>query len=360
MVGPELAQLDVLAAQVVRVAASVPGVVDLRSRAQAGTPALAVTLDASRLGRHAVRASDALEAIATGYGGTVVGQVQRQEHRIEVVATLPPQWRERPELLAQVPLSGVDGSRTTLGEVARIAPAEGRYSIDHDGGRRRVAVGFNVAGRSAAAVVAELRARLAQQIALPARTFLELGGVAAAEAAARRELWLYGALALLAIAMVVGLAFRRRAHVPMLLLNLPFALLGGILAMALTGIGLSIGSLIGLVTVFGISARNAILLLAHYEHLVFAEGAAWNAELAWRGVGERLRPVLMTALATGLGLVPLALGVGRAGHEIEAPLAIVVLGGLLSSTALTLLVLPALAARWRFDEAAASDAEELR
>lgn len=360
VVGPDLAQLDQLAAQVVRVAASVAGVVDLRSRAQTGTPALAVTLDTLRMGQHGVRASDALEAIATTYGGTVVGQVQRQDHRIEVVATLPTPWRERPELLAQVPLSGVDGSRTTLGQVAVIAPVEGRYSIDHDGGRRRVAVGFNVAGRSAAAVVAELQSRLARQVALPARTFLEMGGVAEAEAAARRELWLYGALSLVAITMVVGMAFRRRAHVPMLLLNLPFALLGGIVAMALTGVGVSIGSLIGLVTVFGISARNAILLLAHYEHLVCVEGEAWNAELAWRGASERLRPVLMTALATGLGLVPLALGVGRAGHEIEAPMAIVVLGGLLSSTALTLLVLPALAARWRFHVAAATDVEELR
>ncbi|MDX2300195.1 MAG: efflux RND transporter permease subunit [Xanthomonadaceae bacterium] len=360
VVGPDLAQLDLLAAQVARVAASVPGVVDLRSRSQAAAPALAVTLDALRLGEHAVRAADALEAIATAYGGTVVGQVQRQDHRVDVVATLPSQWRERPELLAQVPLSGVDGSRTTLGQVGRIAPVEGRYSIDHDGGRRRVAVGFNVAGRSAAMVVAELRSRLARQIELPERTFLEVGGVAEAEAAARRELWLYGVLASLAIAMVVGMAFRRRVHVPMLLLNLPFALLGGILAMALTGIGLSIGSLIGLVTVFGISARNAILLLAHYEHLVCEEGEAWSAELAWRGASERLRPVLMTALATGLGLVPLALGIGRAGHEIEAPMAIVVLGGLLSSTALTMLVLPVLAARWRFNAVATGDAEQTR
>lgn len=348
VVGPDLAQLDRLAAQVAHLAASVPGVVDVRSRSQAGTPALAVALDAQRMSQHSVRVADVLDAIATAYSGTLLGQVQREDHRINVVATLPPQWRTRPELLAQLALTGVDGSRTTLGEVAHIGPTEGRYSIDHDGGRRRVAVGFNVAGRSAAAVVAQLQKVLARQVTLPERTFFEFGGVAQAEAAARRELWLYGAIALLAIGITVGMAFRRRVHVGMLLLNLPFSLLGGIIAMAITGIGLSIGSLIGLVTVFGISARNAILLLAHYEHLVCEEGAVWNDALAWRGASERLRPVLMTALATSLGLIPLALGVGRAGHEIESPMAIVVLGGLLSSTALTLLVLPALATRFRF------------
>lgn len=354
VVGPELAQLDRLAAQVARVAASVPGVVDVRSRSQTGTPALAVSLDAQRMSLHSLRVADVLDTIATTYAGTVLGQVQREDHRIDVVATLPPPWRTRPELLARLALTGADGSRTTLGEVAHIGPSEGRYSIDHDGGRRRVAVGFNVAGRSAAAVVAQLQKTLAQQVTLPARTFFEFGGVAEAEAAAQRELWLYGAIALLAIGITVGMAFRRRAHVGMLLLNLPFSLLGGIVAMAITGIGLSIGSLIGLVTVFGISARNAILLLAHYEHLVCEEGALWNDELAWRGASERLRPVLMTALATSLGLIPLALGVGRAGHEIESPMAIVVLGGLLSSTALTLLVLPALATRFRFAVARAT------
>ena len=128
-------------------------------------------------------------------------------------------------------------------------------------------------------------------------------------------------------------------------------MIGGIAAIAITGVGLSIGALVGLITVFGISARNAILLLAHYDHLRTAEGEDWTPTLVWRGASERLRPVLMTALVTALGLVPLALGVGKPGHEIEAPMAIAVLGGLVTSTILTLLVLPAVAKRHSYPSA---------
>jgi Cu/Ag efflux pump CusA len=129
------------------------------------------------------------------------------------------------------------------------------------------------------------------------------------------------------------------------LANLPFSLLGSIAAIALSGVGLSIGTLVGLVTVFGVSSRNSILLLAHYEHLMDVEGHAWNRATALRGASERLVPILMTALVTALGLAPLALGLGRAGYEIEAPMAITVLGGLATSTALNLLVLLGFAER---------------
>ena len=131
-----------------------------------------------------------------------------------------------------------------------------------------------------------------------------------------------------------------------MLANLPFSMIGSILAVGLTGIGLSIGTLVGLVTVFGISSRNAILLLAHYEHLVDEEGESWNRETMLRGARERLVPILMTALVTGLGLAPLIIGLGHAGYEIEGPMAITVLGGLVSSTILNLLVMPALAERF--------------
>jgi Cu/Ag efflux pump CusA len=157
---------------------------------------------------------------------------------------------------------------------------------------------------------------------------------------------LYSGLALALIVMILFVAFHWRANSWLVLANLPFSFIGSVLAIAVTGVGITLGSVVGLVTVFGVSARNAILQLAHYEHLVEIEGLPWNAEVILRGANERLIPILMTAAVTALGLAPLAFGVHRPGQEIEGPMAITVLGGLLSSTLLNLAVLPALAQRY--------------
>lgn len=149
---------------------------------------------------------------------------------------------------------------------------------------------------------------------------------------------------------------RTRPSRPPSLANLPFALVGGVLAVFVTGGALSLGALVGFVTLFGITTRNAIMLVSHYDHLVRVEGAAWGLDTAIRGATERFSPVLMTALVTGIGLVPLAVGSGTPGREIEGPLAVVILGGLFTSTVLTLFVLPTLALRFgQFDRAAAPD-----
>ena len=146
--------------------------------------------------------------------------------------------------------------------------------------------------------------------------------------------------------MILFMSFHWRANGWLVLANLPFSLIGSVLAIAVTGIGISLGTAVGLVTVFGVSARNAILQLAHYEHLVEVEHAPWNLDLVIRGANERLVPILMTAAVTALGLAPLAVGMNRPGQEIEGPMAVTVLGGLLSSTLLNLFVLPALAQRY--------------
>jgi len=146
--------------------------------------------------------------------------------------------------------------------------------------------------------------------------------------------------------MILFICFQWRSNTWLVLANLPFSLIGSVIAIALIGGGLSLGAMVGLVTVFGVSARNAILLLAHYEHLVEEEGAPWTAATILRGAQERLVPILMTAAVTALGLLPLALGMNQPGQEIEGPMAVTVLGGLLSSTILNLVVLPALAERF--------------
>jgi Cu/Ag efflux pump CusA len=233
-----------------------------------------------------------------------------------------------------------------LAQIADITPTEDRYSIEHDGGQRRVSVTFNVNQGSLAGTVQRAQRTIAQQLKLPANVFLEFTGAAEAEAQARTELALYSTVALGLILLILFVALHWHVNSWLVMANLPFSLIGSVLAIALTGIGISLGSVVGLVTVFGVSARNAILQLAHYEHLVEVEGAAWSLDTVIRGANERLVPILMTAAVTALGLAPLALGLHQPGQEIEGPMAITVLGGLVSSTLLNLLVLPALAFRY--------------
>jgi Cu/Ag efflux pump CusA len=201
--------------------------------------------------------------------------------------------------------------------------------------------------------VAEARRTLIAQVALPPGTYMSFSGAAEAAAAARTQLLNHSAIAAVGSVLLLALVLGKASNVILVLLNVPFALVGGVAAVALISAfgeagegGLNLGSLVGFVTLFGITMRNSIMLMSQYEHLVQVDGAIWNLETAVRGAAERYVPILMTALVTGLGLLPLALGSGEAGREIEGPMAIVILGGLVTSTILNLLVLPALALRF--------------
>ena len=193
----------------------------------------------------------------------------------------------------------------------------------------------------------------------PAGVYADVGGSGTAQREARNELLRNSLLAAAGIVMLLWLAFGEATRLALVLANLPFALVGGVLAVFVTGGLLSLGSLVGFVTLFGIATRNAVMLVSHYDHLVGREGVPWGPEAATRGAIERLGPILMTALVTGLGLLPLAIGSGDPGREIEGPMAIVILGGLITSTLLTLFVLPTLALRiGRFTDRRDFDAEE--
>ena len=204
----------------------------------------------------------------------------------------------------------------------------------------------NVAGRDVNSFVGEIKERIGANILLPAGSYIEFRGTAQAQAASARELLIHSAIAALAIVLLLSMVLGTMRNLTLVLINLPFALIGGVLAVFATGGGLSIGSLVGFVTVFGITLRNAVMLLSHYEHLVRVDGMTWNHQTAERGAQERLAPILMTALVTALGLLPLAIGSGAPGREIEGPMALVILGGLVSSTAINLLLLPTLAGRF--------------
>lgn len=343
--GTELAGLDNVADHIVTALQGERGITDLQFKRQDDTPVLSIEPEAERLAAAGLKTQDVLEAVESAYSGAVVGQTFSGVRTVGVVVRLPKELRNRPEQLGRLLVAGAYGP-IPLAQVARLFLAEDRYTIEHEGGQRRVSVTFNVAGRSLKDAVDEARQRIARSVALPSGTFLEFTGAAEAERQTRLQLLSFsgGALALVVIILLVSLHWPVNGWLVMA--NLPFSLLGGVLAIAVSGVGLSLGALVGLVTVFGISARNAILQLAHYEHMVEREGAAWDLVSVVRGANERLTPILMTATVTALGLAPLAVGLHSPGQEIEAPMAITVLGGLVSSTLLNLLVLPVLAHRY--------------
>jgi Cu/Ag efflux pump CusA len=278
-----------------------------------------------------------------------VGQTFSGTRIVDAVLLLPEDLRHRPEQLDKLMVSSPFGA-VPLSQLAHLTLTADRYSIEHDGGQRRITVTFNVSGRALQDAVAEAQRKIASSVALPPGFFVEFTGAAEAEQQTRNQLLLYSALALALILGVLLVAFRWRANSWLVLVNLPFSLIGGVLAIVVSGIGISLGSVVGLVTVFGVSARNAILQLAHYEHLVEIESAPWNMATVLRGANERLVPILMTAAVTALGLAPLAFSLRQPGQEIEGPMAVTVLGGLVSSTLLNLVVLPALAGRFSRSE----------
>jgi Cu/Ag efflux pump CusA len=303
---------------------------------------LAIQLRPEALLASGLEAQEVLDTLQTAYSGATVGQTFSGTRTVDAVLLLPEALRQQPAQLGQLMISGPMGP-VALSQVARIIVTQDRYSIEHDGGQRRVSVTFNVKGAALQSVVQRAAGAIAANVVLPPGVYTEFTGAAAEETQTRNELLLYSGLALVLIGMILFVAFSWRANSFLVLANLPFALVGSVAVIALTGIGLSLGSVVGLVTVFGVSARNAILQLAHYEHLVEVEGAPWNTAMVIRGANERLVPILMTAAVTALGLAPLAFGLNLPGQEIEGPMAVTVLGGLVSSTLLNLFVLPALA-----------------
>jgi CzcA family heavy metal efflux pump len=343
--GDDLDALDRIGDRIAAVLAADQGVVDVQFKRQSGTPAIGIELLPQALAESGLTAQDVLDAVETAYAGAAVGQTFSRTRSVDAVLLLPDALRHRPEQLAQLMISGPFGA-VPLSQVVRLSVSDDRYSIEHDGGQRRISVTFNVSGRGLQDAVSEAKQRIARAVRMPPGFFIEFTGAAEAENKTRNELALYSGIALAVILMVLFISFQWRANSWLVLINLPFSLIGGVLAIAATGIGISLGSIVGLVTVFGVSARNAILQLAHYEHIVGIESSRWDLATVLRGANERLIPILMTAVVTALGLVPLVAGLNQPGEEIEGPMAVTVLGGLVSSTILNLLVLPALANRF--------------
>ena len=344
--GDDLDQLDATAREVASQLSGIPGHADVQVKSPPGAPVLAVHLRPDRLTQYGFRPLEILEAVETAYQGTTIAQMVRGNRTHDLAVILAESSRRDPETVGNLLLTNGDGLRLPLHELADIELTNGRPSIQHEGSRRRQTVTCNVDQRGVSDFVQEARQYITEKVKLPNGVYLEWSGAAEAESAAHRELLLHSLGAFVLVIMLLSLVFSRANHILLVLANLPFALVGGVLAVFAGGSILSIGSLVGFVTLFGISTRNSIMLISHYQHLIAEENAPWSLETVARGAGERLLPILMTALVTALGVLPLALGSGEAGREIEGPMALVILGGLITSTLLNLLVLPALAWNW--------------
>jgi len=342
--GNNLDELDREAAQIARVLASVPGGSEVQVQSPPGMPEILVRLRKDDLARWGLDPLTVLDVVRTAYGTEVVGQTYDGNRVFDVSVVLASSSRPQVTEIGALPLRSPDGNFVTLSQLADIQESSGRYVVLHQGARRVQTITCNVRGRAVDSFVQEAQKRISG-ITLPASTYVEFSGTAAAQAQSRRDLLLNSLLAGLGIILLLSVVMGNHRNLLLVLLNLPFALVGGVLAALVTGGNLSLGSLVGFVTLFGITLRNSIMLISHYEHLVEMEGMSWGLDTALRGASERLAPILMTALVTGLGLLPLAVGSGDPGREIEGPMATVILGGLVTSTLLNLLVLPTLALR---------------
>lgn len=354
--GSDLDGLDRTARAVARALNGVPGVKEVTLQSPPGQPQLTIRLRKAALVRWGFDPVDVLDAIRAAYAGDTVGQAYQGNQVFDVVLILDAKDRRSVIDVGKLLLRAPDGTLVPLGQLAGIYESSGRSQILHQGGLRVASVTFNIAGAATSAVARAARRRIASQVRLPAGTYIQFAGSAEEQAHAQRNLFLDSIMAAVGIVILLSIVTGNWRNLLLVLANLPFALVGGVLAVFGTGGLLTLGSTVGFVTVFGITVRNSILMIAHYEHLVAVEGMPWDTATAIRGAADRLPPILMTSLVTGLGLLPLAIGSGAAGREIEGPMAIVILGGLLTSMALNLLVLPTLALRFgRFER----DVDEL-
>ena len=344
--GNDLDVLDSKAREVMRVLSAVPGAVGVSLQEPPGTPQLVVRFRPGQLARYGLAPVDVLESIQAAFEGVAVAQIYEGNRVYDVSVSLAPGSRQRLANVGALLVRNSQGSAVALSQLADIVQTAGRSQIAHSGGQRLQTVTSGIRGRTASEFTSDAQARIKQQVKMPEGTYAVFAGEAQARARSQRDLLVNSALAAVGIFVLLFLALRSIRATLLVLLNLPFALVGGVVTVLLAGGALSLGSLVGFVTLFGITLRNSIMLISHYQHLVDEEGMEWGPDAALRGASERIVPILMTAVVTALGLLPLALFSGEPGNEIEGPMAFIILGGLVTSTVLNLLVLPALALRF--------------
>ncbi|MFC1596877.1 efflux RND transporter permease subunit, partial [Planctomycetota bacterium] len=339
--GPDLAGLRETAHEVERAMGEVPGIINLKVEHQVLVPQLEVRLRPEAAERFGLTPGQVRRAATTLVKGTKVGEVYQQQKIYDVAVWGRPELRSDPAALRELLVETPSGGHVPLGDVAEVALVATPNTIKREGASRRIDVTCNVEGRDLGSVAREIEQRVGS-MPFERGYHPEFLGEYAAQIQSRNRLIAVGALALVGIIVILHTDFRSPRLVLLVLLSSPFALFGGVAGAWFGGGAISLGSLVGFVTVLGISTRNGIMLISHYRHLEEKEGMPFGTSLVLRGAEERLAPILMTALTTALALLPLIVAGNKPGHEIEYPMALVIVGGLVSSTLLNLLLMPAL------------------
>jgi CzcA family heavy metal efflux pump len=342
IMGRDLPTLYRVAAQVQQQMGGVPGVVDLSLEQQPTIPFARVRLDRASVAQHGLSAHAVTEAMDIALAGEEVAAVRDGDRRFALVVKLPDEERESMERLRGLRVSIPSGGSVPLSALARVERDSGPGRISRENVQRKVVVMANVAGADVVGVVEQIRQRVAARVPLPDGVHVEYGGQFESAQQAQRTIALLGLLVLLGVFALVLSVLHSARDALLVLLNLPLALIGGVVGVYLSGAVVSVATLIGFVTLFGVATRNGLMLVTHIQHLVDEEGVRDPVEAVRRGALERLAPVLMTALASALALIPLALRAGEPGAEIQSPMAVVILCGLVSSTILNMIVVPAL------------------
>ncbi len=344
--GNSLAELDEKARAVAAVMQGIPGATDIQLRSPPGTPVVNIQLDLQRIQHYGLRPAQVMDAVQAAYAGRVVGRHYADNQPYAVAVILPKLNREDPQLLGDLPLRSAEGVLISLAQVANIYQTEGRYNILHQQARRYQAVTCNVKQDDLGVFLATLEANIAQQVVLSQGMYLEYTGAAVEQSAAKKALWIQALFVSMGVLLLIYMAIGNLQQLVLTLCNLPFSLLGGVAAIVLTGASFSVGSMVGFITLFGITVRNSIMLLSHYQYLVHVEQKPWNFATMLQGAEERLPSILMTALVTALAMFPIAFNSDNPGREIMGPMAAIIIGGLASSTILNLLLLPVILLRY--------------
>jgi len=340
--GDDLGTLRRLGEKAREAVSQVPGAVDVSLEQQMDVPVVRFVLNRTAIARYGLHPGDVGEAIETSFAGATVGRVLQSGTAFDLVVKFDAVHGSDFERIADLPVDTPSSGQVPLRLLADVRREQGPNMILRENVQRRIVISSNVAGRDLGSVVDDIRAQIAKSVPMPAGYRVEYGGQFESQHSATERL---GGLSIAVIAglfMLLVLAFGSARDASLVMVNLPLALIGGVAGVFLAGGVLSVASMIGFITLFGIATRNGIMLVSHIRHLMSEEGVTDFRAAVERGAMERLVPILMTALAAGLALIPLALGGGKSGSEIQTPMAIVILCGLMTSTLLNIVVLPTL------------------
>lgn len=336
--GTDLSRMQAIGTDIRAAVGHIDGLVDVNVEQQTETPQLQIRADRGRLARYGIGIEQFNAFVANAFVGQKMADIYEGQRSFDLVLRLDDRYVGSIDRIRTALIDTGDGQKVPLEEVADIVSAGGPGSISRENVQRKLVISANVQGRDLAGVVDDIRSAIGSQIALPEGYRIEYGGQFESAQSASRTLMLASLAAIGIIFMLLLGEFRDASLAAIILLNLPLALIGGVLAVWLTSGVVSIPSIIGFITLFGIATRNGILLVSKYEHL--GRQGLPVLDTIIEGSADRLNPILMTALTAALALIPLVAGADKSGNEIQSPMAVVVLGGLLTSTLLNIFVVP--------------------